>query len=286
MRTWKKTGDEWGPCENLPLGDRGFRYGMSVFETIAVRDGRPLMLGEHLERLKRAAESCRAGVPPAIDGSAAGGTPALQPFDFSQLGTGLLRFYLTAGEGGLEAPFAGNAYALFDEAEVGWNLPALRAASSASGGATRPSKVKLSIPCKAAFSRTGWGVGCAVVARGGGRRSGAGGSTSASCLGCSGSGEGCASAMCGRASSTGAGSGGRIGAAKAAGGGGAGGGRRPPPAGRPPYATPAARGAGGPAPAAPPPRLAGLRAACGAAAGLRAPGAGRRAGRRRALRTR
>jgi hypothetical protein len=51
MRTWKKTGTEWVPCENLPLGDRGFRYGMSVFETIAVREGKPLILEEHLEPL-------------------------------------------------------------------------------------------------------------------------------------------------------------------------------------------------------------------------------------------
>ena len=126
MRTWKKTGNEWGPCENLPLGDRGFRYGMSVFETIALREGKPLMLEEHLERLERAVANC-------------GGEFATLPaFDFSQLGTGLLRFYLTAGEGGPEAPFAGDAYALFDVAEVGWDLPALRVASSAAPYLPRP----------------------------------------------------------------------------------------------------------------------------------------------------
>lgn len=127
MRTWKNNGGAWAPCKSLPLADRGFRYGMSVFETIAVREGRPLLLAAHLERLERAAESCRAGA-----------TPARHSFDFSQLETGLLRFYLTAGEGGLEAPFAGNAYALFDEAEVGWDLPALRVASSAAPYLPRP----------------------------------------------------------------------------------------------------------------------------------------------------
>lgn len=127
MKTWKKTGGAWEPCESLPLADRGFRYGMSVFETIAVREGRALLLEPHLERLERAAQSCRAG-----------GTPALPSFVFSQLGTGLLRFYLTAGEGGLEAPFAGNAYALFDVAEVGWNLPALRVTTSAAPYLPRP----------------------------------------------------------------------------------------------------------------------------------------------------
>lgn len=119
-------GPVWEPCESLPLADRGFRYGMSVFETVAVRDGRPLMLEEHLERLERAAGDC------------GGGLPALPGFEFSQLGTGLLRFYLTAGEGGLYALFEGQAYALFDEAEVSWNLPTLRVASSAAPYLPRP----------------------------------------------------------------------------------------------------------------------------------------------------
>ena len=126
MRTWKKIVAAWEPCEGLPLGDRGFRYGMSVFETIAVSEGRPMMLGEHLERLGRAAGDC------------GGEFAALPTFDFSQLSTGLLRFYLTAGEGGQEAPFAGDAYALFDEAEVGWNLSALRVISSAAPYLPRP----------------------------------------------------------------------------------------------------------------------------------------------------
>jgi branched-subunit amino acid aminotransferase/4-amino-4-deoxychorismate lyase len=126
MMTWKKIGAAWEPCEGLPLGDRGFRYGMSVFETIAVSEGRPMMLEEHLERLERAVGDC------------GGEFAALPIFDFSQLGNGLLRFYLTAGEGGLEAPFAGNAYAFFDEAEVDWNLPALRVVSSAAPYLPRP----------------------------------------------------------------------------------------------------------------------------------------------------
>ena len=114
------------PSEHLALEDRGFRYGMSVFESVAVCEGRPLLLEAHLERLGRAAVDC------------GGKVPELPAFDFSQLETGLVRFYLTAGSGGLEAPFAGDAYALFDNAEVGWNLPALRVASSAAPYLPRP----------------------------------------------------------------------------------------------------------------------------------------------------
>ena len=176
MKTWKKTGATWQPCDSLPLADRGFRYGMSVFETLAIVEGRPLLREPHLERLQRAADDCsnplhlapreegpacqdrggfRKHTDPALTSralamsetktSVSGIPPAphflempLPPFDFSKLTTGLLRFYLTAGEGPPEAPIAGNAYALFDEAEVGWNLPPLCVASSAAPYLPRP----------------------------------------------------------------------------------------------------------------------------------------------------
>jgi len=126
VRAWKRQDGGWVACDQLPLADRGFRYGMSVFETIAVREGCPLLLESHLKRLERAASD------------AGGGFSGLPSFDFSQLETGLLRIYLTAGEGGLDSPFKGDAYALFSAAEVGWELPALRVALSASPYLPRP----------------------------------------------------------------------------------------------------------------------------------------------------
>ncbi|MFM8764696.1 MAG: hypothetical protein ACKOEZ_07670, partial [Spartobacteria bacterium] len=67
--TWKLKKSVWKPEESLPLADRGFRYGMSVFETITVVAGRPLLLGKHLERLRRAAGTCGFELPqlPDID---------------------------------------------------------------------------------------------------------------------------------------------------------------------------------------------------------------------------
>jgi branched-subunit amino acid aminotransferase/4-amino-4-deoxychorismate lyase len=116
---------------------------MSIFETIAVVEGRPLLLEPHLERLSRATQTLDQ------EGSAcqsrfddfANADPALKnfpPFDFSELSTGLLRFYLTAGEGPPDAPFAAHAYAFFDEAEVGWSLPPVRVESSAAPYLPRP----------------------------------------------------------------------------------------------------------------------------------------------------
>jgi len=126
MLTWKQSGSVWKPEDSLPLADRGFRYGMSVFETITVAAGRPLLLGEHLERLRRAAGTCGLDLPP------------LPEFEFSRLWTGLLRFYVTAGPGAPGDSFEGNVYALFDQAEVGWNLSALRVISCAAPYLPKP----------------------------------------------------------------------------------------------------------------------------------------------------
>jgi branched-subunit amino acid aminotransferase/4-amino-4-deoxychorismate lyase len=99
---------------------------MSVFETITVAAGRPLLLGEHLERLRRAAGTCGLDLPP------------LPEFEFSRLWTGLLRFYVTAGPGAPGDAYEGIVYALFDQAEVGWNLSALRVISCAAPYLPRP----------------------------------------------------------------------------------------------------------------------------------------------------
>lgn len=126
MLTWKLSRSIWKPAASLPLADRGFRYGMSVFETITIVASRPLLLVEHLERLRRAAGACGMDLPP------------LPEFDFSRLWSGLLRFYVTAGPGAPTDAFAGNIYAVFDRAEVGWNLPALRIMSSSAPYLPRP----------------------------------------------------------------------------------------------------------------------------------------------------
>jgi branched-subunit amino acid aminotransferase/4-amino-4-deoxychorismate lyase len=126
MKSWTSTGDRWETCAGVPLEDRGFRYGMSIFETVAVTAGRPLLLEPHCERLRRAARDIKASAP------------EMPPFDFSPLPDGLLRFYLTAGPGGPETPFAGGLYAFFDAAVVGWQLPAARVVSCTATYLARP----------------------------------------------------------------------------------------------------------------------------------------------------
>lgn len=79
--------------EVIPVLDRGFLYGQGLFETIAVRDGRPRHLSRHLQRL---AQGCsRIGIEmPARE---------LLEEEIGQLlhgsGQALLKIVLTAGTG-------------------------------------------------------------------------------------------------------------------------------------------------------------------------------------------
>ena len=43
----------------IPITDRGFLYGDSLYEVIIIENGYPMFLKEHLERMKRSAEKMR-----------------------------------------------------------------------------------------------------------------------------------------------------------------------------------------------------------------------------------
>ena len=47
----------------VPISDRGFLYGDGLFETLLVRNGRPLWWTRHAERLERGAEFLRIKLP-------------------------------------------------------------------------------------------------------------------------------------------------------------------------------------------------------------------------------
>lgn len=131
--SWRLTDGQWMTSSSVDVFDRGFRYGMSVFETVAVHQSRALLLSAHLARLERAASDCGASLP------------VMPNFDFSQLGDGLLRFYLTFGLGKPTAPFDGQLYAIFEPAEVTWNLPDARVMSCAAPYISRPGDGKPAI---------------------------------------------------------------------------------------------------------------------------------------------
>ncbi len=88
-------GDRFVPGA-IPLTDRGFRYGMSYFETLALHRGRALFLTEHLGRIQRASAPFR---PPETWRAAAAALLREPPIP-----DGVARIYVTAGDGAPTAP--------------------------------------------------------------------------------------------------------------------------------------------------------------------------------------
>jgi branched-subunit amino acid aminotransferase/4-amino-4-deoxychorismate lyase len=92
---WLCAEDGFRPVDSVPLTDRGFRYGMAVFETLRVRAGKPLFLEAHLASLH---EACRRASFPDLD----------EEFDqarhfltrgFGGAANGVARIHVTAGDG-------------------------------------------------------------------------------------------------------------------------------------------------------------------------------------------
>jgi len=77
--------------QGVPVTDRGFRYGMSVFESFPIRNGVPLFLSQHLSRLRAACAATGLTAPPD---ALAQCEPLLR-----QTGDGFARVYVTAGDG-------------------------------------------------------------------------------------------------------------------------------------------------------------------------------------------
>lgn len=96
----------------VPLSDRGFRYGMLVFETLVVARGQLILSAEHGRLLERGASACGLGVPPALWIDAASRLVR----DFPD---GVLRVYLTAGDGSPLDPIrASRLFAAFQPMEI------------------------------------------------------------------------------------------------------------------------------------------------------------------------
>jgi branched-subunit amino acid aminotransferase/4-amino-4-deoxychorismate lyase len=94
-RVWAWTGASFEPGEAVPATDRGFRYGMSVFESFPVRNGIGIFLNAHLEKLREACQMTGLAAPPgALDECAR---------LLKQSGNGFARIYVTAGDGPVTA---------------------------------------------------------------------------------------------------------------------------------------------------------------------------------------
>jgi len=85
-------GADFVPCAGVPFTDRGFRYGMSLFESLAVRSGGVEFLDAHLARLEEACRRCGWPVCSAALARAGEWLRAL-------CGPAFARIYVTAGDG-------------------------------------------------------------------------------------------------------------------------------------------------------------------------------------------
>lgn len=97
MKSWTWSDNAFVPCDAAPLSDRGFRYGMSVFESLPVRNGGPVFLRDHLDRLRKA---CRqTGFTVENEALHNCGDVLRRSVD------GFARIYVTAGDGAVTAAF-------------------------------------------------------------------------------------------------------------------------------------------------------------------------------------
>ncbi|MEI6560639.1 MAG: aminotransferase class IV [Verrucomicrobiota bacterium] len=95
--SWLWHGTAFVPCRGVPVADRGFRYGMALFESLAVRNGRVEFLDAHLARLASACSQCAWPLDPSILVRAGEQLRQME-------GPAFARIYVTAGEGGPADP--------------------------------------------------------------------------------------------------------------------------------------------------------------------------------------
>ncbi|MEI6350729.1 MAG: aminotransferase class IV [Verrucomicrobiota bacterium] len=101
-------GDGFVPCGGIPSSDRGFRYGMALFESLAIRQGKVEFIEAHLERIRTACQRCGWAVDPAVLAKAADW--------FRQVpGPAFARIYITAGDGGPSDPVSAPRVFVFAE---------------------------------------------------------------------------------------------------------------------------------------------------------------------------
>jgi len=97
LSAWLWTGSEFQPANSIPVTDRGFRYGMSVFESFPVRNGVGVFLDNHLTRLRHACAATGLSAPPHA-------LAACEPL-LKHAHDGFARIYVTAGDGPVTGAF-------------------------------------------------------------------------------------------------------------------------------------------------------------------------------------
>lgn len=92
ISSWVWEEGRFVPAASVPLGDRGFRYGMSVFESLRVTGGTAEFFEQHLARLVQACAEREIAAPETALAAAADLFQA-------EARSGFARLYVTAGDG-------------------------------------------------------------------------------------------------------------------------------------------------------------------------------------------
>ena len=120
MKSWQWREHAFEACDSVPLSDRGFRYGMSVFESLRVYRSEPQFLDAHLQRLRHACVSRKFHYDPR----------AMSAVVDTLRGSGqdgFARMYVTAGDGAITATASDSRMFLFIEprprpAATAWDI--------------------------------------------------------------------------------------------------------------------------------------------------------------------
>lgn len=96
MQSWLWTGSEYSPTTAVPVSDRGFRYGMALFETLRVWGGRIEFWEQHRQKLYA---SCVERDFPLDEKVLWQAADVLETAGVK----GVARIYVTAGDGGPSA---------------------------------------------------------------------------------------------------------------------------------------------------------------------------------------
>ncbi|MCE9608619.1 MAG: aminotransferase class IV [Chthoniobacter sp.] len=121
LRAWQWNGAAFDRCTSIPLTDRGFRYGMSVFESLRVEGGVGEFCEQHVARLTQACADREF----AADDAALRAVPELFR---AAARDGFARIYVSGGDGPPTAPATQPRVFVFIEdraapdAEDAWEL--------------------------------------------------------------------------------------------------------------------------------------------------------------------
>ena len=108
MKAWLWDGSAFEPATSVPISDRGFRFGMSLFESMCVRNGAIEFWPQHQQRILTACAERDFPMPETA-------VAAVETVFQNERAGGFARIYVTAGDGSPAAPITAPRVFLFIE---------------------------------------------------------------------------------------------------------------------------------------------------------------------------